>query len=98
MTKSLINLFYGTYNFILYLLNTYTTGDPTVFGNLPPDPAIAQAVKDAINTGDSGGSRVVPELPVHHYLRNDHIHCSLGHIHCSLRDYNEYGHSSDNSD
>ena len=40
---------------IPYLLNTYYTGDPTVFGNLPPDPAIAQAVKDAIDTGDYNG-------------------------------------------
>ena len=55
MTKSLINLSYGTYNFIPYLLNTYCTGDPTVFGNLPPDPAIAQAVKDAIDKGHFNG-------------------------------------------
>ena len=30
-------------------------GDPTVFGNLPPHPAITEALKKAVDTGKYNG-------------------------------------------
>ena len=34
----------------IFFIN-YFAGDPTVYGNLPPHPAVEQALKDAIESG-----------------------------------------------
>ena len=40
---------------LLLLKNVYLPGDPTVFGNLPPDSTAAEAVKRAVETGKYNG-------------------------------------------
>ena len=40
---------------LMQLINMCVTGDPTVFGNLPVDEAMKEAVKKAVDSGSYNG-------------------------------------------
>lgn len=40
---------------MLFFLFLFLSGDPTVFGNLPTDAAVLQAMKDAIDSQQYNG-------------------------------------------
>lgn len=44
-----------SFHFITPLTNVPSSGDPTVFGNLPTDDAVIQAMKDALDSQKYNG-------------------------------------------